>query len=103
MISGDYSAGSASLTNAGGFSFKIVSYQKFWVEDENGNVIPGFNLTLRPTVFSDWPSKKTYSISYNLSCASNVSAGNYTLYLRFLAYTYGNSLYVVHAGYPPFR
>ena len=100
LLRGDYSTGTIMLTNAGGFSFKIVSYQKFWVEDENGNVIPGFNLILTPTIFSDWSSQKTYSVSYNISCASNVSGGTYTLYLRFLAFTSDNSMYIVHATVP---
>ncbi|WP_258083348.1 COG1361 family protein [Thermococcus thermotolerans] len=100
LLRGDYSTGTIMLTNAGGFSFKIVSYQKFWVEDDNGNVVPGFNLTLTPTIFSDWTSRKTYSVSYNISCASNVSGGTYTLYLRFLAFTSDNSMYIVHATVP---
>ncbi|NJE76816.1 hypothetical protein [Thermococcus sp. ES12] len=100
LLRGDYSSGTIMLTNAGGFSFKVVSYQKFWVEDADGNKIPGFNLTIKPTIFADWTSQKTYSVSYNISCASNVSGGTYTLYLRFLAYTADNSMYIVHAAVP---
>ncbi|ASJ10253.1 hypothetical protein A3L12_02565 [Thermococcus sp. P6] len=100
VLSGDYSDGRVPLTNAGGFSFKVVSYQTFWVEDETGTAVPGFNLTVRPTVFTDWSSGKTYLLSYNLSCESNVSEGNYTLYLRFLAYTTTGSLYLVYAAVP---
>lgn len=100
LLRGDYSSGTIMLTNAGGFSFKVVSYQKFWVEDADGNKIPGFNLTIKPTIFTDWTSQKTYSVSYNISCVSNVSGGTYTLYLRFLAYTADNSMYIVHATVP---
>jgi len=100
LLRGDYSTGILRLTNAGGLSFKIVSYQKFWVQDSEGNKIPGFNLSISPRVFSDWTPQKMYSITYNISCLSNVSGGTYVLYLRFLAYTPDNSMYIVHAEVP---
>ena len=100
LLRGDYSTGRITLTNSGGLSFRVVSYQRFWVEDSEGNEVPGFNLSLTPTIFSDWSPQKSYSITYNISCVSNVSGGTYTLYLRFMAYTSDNSLYIVHAEVP---
>ncbi|ACJ17265.1 hypothetical membrane protein, conserved [Thermococcus onnurineus NA1] len=100
VLRGDYSTGTIQLTNVGGFSFKVVSYQSFWVEDSEGNIVQGFNLTVSPRIFSDWSPQKTYSLSYNISCNGSVEGGTYTLYLKFWAFTAGGSMYIVHAKVP---
>jgi len=100
VVRGDYSAGILHLTNTGGRSYRVVSLQRFWVEDQNGNELSGFNLTLDPKIFSDWGPGNTVITAYNLSCSPDVPAGNYTLYLRFLASTAGGSLYILFVKVP---
>lgn len=100
VLRGDYSTGTIQLTNAGGLSFKVVSYQDFWVEDSNGNRVSGFDLTIHPGIFSDWSPQKTYSLLYNISCNASVEGGTYTLYLKFWAFTSEGSMYIVHAEVP---
>ncbi|WP_297519906.1 hypothetical protein [Thermococcus sp.] len=100
VVRGDYSTGTLHLTNGGGRSYRVVSLRSVWVEDRNGNVVSGFNVTFDPRVFSDWGPGETILVSYNVSCSPNVSAGNYTLHLRFLASTAGGSLYILFAKVP---
>ncbi|NJE62199.1 hypothetical protein [Thermococcus sp. 21S7] len=100
LLRGDYSSGTLMLMNAGNFDLKVASYRGFRVRDSNGNEVPGFNLTVSSTVLSDWKSHKVLSLSYNISCSLNVTPGNYTLYLFFLAVTSDNSMYLAHAEVP---
>jgi uncharacterized membrane protein YgcG len=100
VLRGDYSSKAIQLTNAGGITYKVVSYQRFWVEDSEGNTVGGFNLTMSPTVFSDWSAKTTRTAVLNVTCASNVSGGDYTLHLRFLAFTSSGSMYILTAEIP---
>ncbi len=100
VLRGDYSVGTLSLTNAGGLSFKIVSYQDFWVEDSSGNTVPGFILVVNPRIFTAWASHKTYTITYNLSAPSGIPSGMYVLHMKFWAFTNDNTMYVVNARVP---
>lgn len=100
VLRGDYGSGTVWLTNAGGFTYKVVSYQRFWVEDSSGNKIDGFTFNISPHVFSDWTPKGRYSFSYNITCPSNVSGGTYTLFMRFLAFTSDGSMYILYARIP---
>lgn len=100
VLRGDYSSGTVWLTNGGGFTYKVVSYQRFWVEDSEGNEVPGFEFNISPHVFTDWKPKGRYSFSYNITCPSNVSGGTYTLYMRFLAFTPDGSMYILFARIP---
>ncbi|ASJ08298.1 hypothetical protein A3L11_03255 [Thermococcus siculi] len=100
VLRGDYSSGTVWLVNGGGFTYKVVSYQRFWVEDSEGNKISGFEFNISPHVFTDWSPKGRYSFSYNVSCPSNVSGGTYTLYMRFLAFTPDGSMYILFARIP---
>ncbi|ASJ06319.1 COG1361 family protein [Thermococcus pacificus] len=100
ILRDDYSSGMIWLTNAGGLTYKVVSYQRFWVEDSEGNKIPGFEFNISPSVFTDWSPKGRYSFSYNISCPSNVSGGTYTLYMRFLAFTPDGLMYILFARIP---
>ncbi|WP_457742814.1 hypothetical protein [Thermococcus sp.] len=87
LVRGDYSSGTLVLTNNAGVSYSVVSFQRYWVESENGSTVGGFNFTMFPTVFSHWSSGSSNTVSYNLSCSPNVPPGNYTLHLRFIATT----------------
>ncbi len=100
VVRGDYSTGILSLTNAGGLSFKIVSYQGFWMEDSSGNIVPGFILVVNPRIFTAWASHKTYTMSYNISAARTVPSGLYTLHMKFWAFTNDNTMYIVKASVP---
>jgi len=87
VVRGDYSSGTLVLTNNAGVSYSVVSFQRYWVESENGSTVGGFNFTMFPTVFSHWSSGSSNTVSYNLSCSPDVPPGNYTLHLRFIATT----------------
>ncbi len=100
VVKGDYSTGTLSLTNAGGLSFKIVSYQDFWVEDSNGDIVPGFTLIVNPRILTAWASHKTYTISYNISAPGTIPGGTYVLHMKFWAFTNDNTMYVVNARVP---
>ncbi|NJE03915.1 hypothetical protein [Thermococcus sp. MV11] len=100
VLRGDYGSGTVWLTNAGGFTYKVVSYQRFWVEDSSGSHIEGFTFNISPHVFTDWAPKARKSFSYTIECPSNVSGGTYTLVMRFLAFTPDGSMYILYARIP---
>lgn len=100
VVRGDYATGELSLKNEGGYTYKVVSLQKFWVEDSGGRVVEGFRFEAFPRVFGNWNPGRVYSMSYNLTCPSNVSGGNYTLYLRFWAVTGDNTMYILVTKVP---
>ena len=93
VLAGDYSSGTITLVNHGAITYRIAGYQRFWVEDERGNTIRGFNLTVFPRTISDWSPKTEVVLSYNLTCPSDIKGGDYTLHLRFLAVVSGDSSY----------
>ncbi len=93
LLAGDYSSGTLTLVNKGALTYRIAGYQKFWVEDDHGNPVGGFNLTVFPKTFSDWGPGTGVVINYNLTGPKGIKGGDYTLYLRFLAVVSGDSSY----------
>jgi hypothetical protein len=100
VVRGDYSTGTLYLSNGGGVSYSVVSYQRFWVEDSSGKTVGGFNFTMSPRAFSNWRSGDKKSVWYNISCSGNVTPGNYTLHLRFIATTLTGEVVILYSTIP---
>ncbi|NJE00374.1 hypothetical protein [Thermococcus sp. JdF3] len=95
IVRGDYSEGVLTLKSTVGFTYHVVSFRGFLVFDENMNRVNGFNFTISPSVFTDWQAGDTHTVRYRLECPRNVSPGNYTLRLNFIASTQNGLIYVV--------
>ena len=99
VVRGDYSSGTIVLRNEARLAYSVVSYQRFWVENELGEEAGGFNLTVSPRVFSSWRGGEEKTISYNITCSKDVTPGNYTLHIRFLG-TSGGQVVIIHVRIP---
>ncbi|NJE05627.1 hypothetical protein E3E36_05610 [Thermococcus sp. M36] len=98
VLRGDYAVGQLELRNTGN-KYSVVRYQSFWVRDSAGNGVSGINFTMSPEYFSDWGYGEIRVVSYNVTCEDTVKAGNYTLYLRFLALS-GGKMSIIYAKIP---
>lgn len=99
VVRGDYSSGTIVLRNDALLAYSVVSYQRFWVENDLGRKVSGFNLTLFPRVFSVWKGGEEKTLHYNITCSKDVAPGNYTLHLRFLG-TSGSQVVIINVQIP---
>jgi len=100
VLAGDYSTGRLTVTNPTSFDFKIVSLRNYWVTDRYGHEVSGFNVTITPRNIGSWKSRASRDLYYNVTCPSNMTAGDYRLHLRFLGSTSKGDLDIITMEVP---
>lgn len=100
VVSGGSSEGYITLTNAMNVDFKVVSFVKYHIYDENSNEIQGVSFELVPDKSGEWKKKMSKRFYYRLNVSEDIKAGNYVIELSLWGFTETGKMYIITAKLP---
>ncbi|WP_048147107.1 hypothetical protein [Pyrococcus abyssi] len=92
-------SGEFGLINELPVDFTYVSVREIKVLDKNRNEVSGISVKLLDLIIRDWKAKDSKSIRYLAMASSNVTPGDYTLYIFMWGFT-KDKMYLIRAYVP---